>query len=406
MASINFLHAADLHLDSPFKGMTDLPIERLKELRNSTFNSFNRLISYALQKKPDFIVIAGDLYDGEDRSLRAQQKFHEGMEKLHQAGIPVILCHGNHDHLGGHWIRFDLPPNVRTFDSEITKEHFNIRGQDVYLYGFSYPERHVTESMIDTYPIAERQDAFHIGVLHGSMAGDKTHAVYAPFTKEQLLAKRYDYWALGHIHKRQIIHQHPYIVYPGNLQSRHRNESGIKGFYDVTLDKGSTEMAFIPASSIVFDEIEVSCQDLVHANDWLSICSREIEQFRSKFGAGVCKLILSNVGPAAHELLGSSPMEEWLGLLRETEENKEPFVWISSIQIEDQYVSKQDMSAITESVVSLMNDWTLNEWEQNVRDVYQHTRGIRYLEPLSEEEFEEVKQEAAAILMKEMAGME
>jgi exonuclease SbcD len=406
MSSIRFIHTADLHLDSPFKGMTDLPKERLKELRDSTFNSFDRLIRYALKEQPDFMVIAGDVYDGEDRSLRAQQRFHDGMEMLNKAGIPVFLCHGNHDHLGGRWVRFDLPPNVRTFGSEVTKEHLQIRGQDVFLVGFSYPERHVTASMIDTYPFAERKDAIYIGLLHGSIAGDSTHAVYAPFTKEQLVGKQYDYWALGHIHKRQFIHQDPYIVYPGNLQSRHRNERGIKGFYDVTLEKGSTEMAFIPASSIVFDEIHVPCHEVQHANELLSACSREIEKFRSLNGAGVCDLIFTEISPAVSEMLHSSSLDEWLRLLRETEEEHEPFVWVSSIKVDEHVIGMQEVSAVTQSVVKLMNDWTIGEWKEVVSDVYQHTKGIRYLEPLSEQDIEDIKKEASAILMKEMAGME
>ena len=88
--------------------------------------------------------------------------------------------------------------------------------------------------------VAEDQDAFHIGMLHGSLAGDETHAVYAPFTKSELLAKQYDYWALGHIHLRQQLHEEPPIVYPGNIQGRHRNERGEKGFYEVSLTKNGT----------------------------------------------------------------------------------------------------------------------------------------------------------------------
>lgn len=406
MSSIRFIHAADLHLDSPFKGMTELPKERLKELRESTFNAFDRLIMYALKEQPDFIVIAGDVYDGEDRSLRAQQRFHEGMEKLNKAGIPVFLCHGNHDHLGGRWVRFEMPSNVRTFSSEVTKEHLHIRGQDVFLVGFSYPERHVTASMIDTYPIAERHDAIHIGLLHGSIAGDSTHAVYAPFTKEQLLGKQYDYWALGHIHKRQFIHEDPYIVYPGNLQSRHRNERGIKGFYDVTLEKGSTDIAFIPTSSIVFDEIHVSCHDVLHANELLLACSQEIEKFRSVNGSGVCDLVFTDISSAVSEMLNSSSIDEWLRVIRETEEEQELFVWVSSIKMDDHAIGIQEVNGVTQSVIDMLNDWTIAEWKEVVSDVYQHTKGIRYLEPLSEQDLEDIKKEASLILMKEMAGME
>ncbi|WHT49432.1 DNA repair exonuclease [Sporosarcina thermotolerans] len=129
MSTIRFIHAADLHLDSPFKGMTGLPPKRLNELRESTFTAFNRLIDHALQTHPDFILIVGDLYDGEDRSLRAQQKFREGMERLNEAEIPVFITYGNHDHLGGNWTRFEMPPNVFEFKENIEEVSLSVRGR-------------------------------------------------------------------------------------------------------------------------------------------------------------------------------------------------------------------------------------------------------------------------------------
>jgi len=210
--------------------MTGLPTDRLNKLRDSTFAAFTKLIEHAVKTKPDFILIAGDIYDGEDRSLRTQMKFREGMVKLDTAGIPVFISHGNHDHLGGRWTRFDLPSNVHVFDEHVETVRLNVNNQEVLISGFSYKERHVRDKVIDRFPVAEDHDALHIGMLHGSLAGDETHAVYAPFTKSELLAKRYDYWALGHIHVRQQLHESPPIVYPGNLQGRHRNERGTKGF--------------------------------------------------------------------------------------------------------------------------------------------------------------------------------
>lgn len=405
MSSIRFLHVADLHLDSPFKGMTELPKERLKELRDSTFTAFERFIAYALHEHPDFIVIVGDIYDGEDRSLRAQQKFHEGMEKLNGAGIPVFICHGNHDHLGGRWVRFEMPGNVIAFGSTVSTEHLQVHGEDVFLHGFSYPERHVTEPMVESYLVAAQRDAFHIGLLHGSVLGDKTHAVYAPFTKGQLIGKQYDYWALGHIHKRQFLHKDPYIVYPGNLQGRHRNERGIKGFYDVTLDKGSADLTFVPSSAIVFEEIEVSCKDLSHANEWLTVCGEAIEQFRRTIGAGICELILTDITPAARDMLDSIPTDEWIKLLRETEEEREPFVWVSSIRKNEALVENVEMHGVAQSVLAIMDDWTPEEWKVILSDVYQHPKGLRYLENLNEQDFEDIKRNATEIVIKEMAGM-
>ena len=189
LSTIRFIHTADLHLDSPFKGMTGLPPARLNELRESTFTAFNRLIDYAVETSPDFILIVGDVYDGEDRSLRAQRKFQEGMEKLHETGISVYITYGNHDHLSGNWTRFELPPNVYEFSGEVNEVSLTVRGLDVVLHGFSYPKRHVQEEMISRYPVASADGSIHIGLLHGSLAGDDAHSVYSPFTISELQSK-------------------------------------------------------------------------------------------------------------------------------------------------------------------------------------------------------------------------
>ena len=287
MSIIRFIHTADLHLDSPFKGMTGMPADRLNSLRDSTFAAFNKLIEHAVKTRPDFILIAGDIYDGEDRSLRTQMKFREGMIKLDAAGIPVFISHGNHDHLSGRWTRFELPSNVHVFDENVKAARISVNGQDIVIHGFSYKERHIREKVIDHYPVAENHEVFNIGMLHGSFAGDETHAVYAPFTKNELLSKHYDYWALGHIHLRQQLNESPPIVYPGNLQGRHRNESGIKGFYEVELSKIGASLHFVPASAIVFDRLEVTCSGISHANEWLELCKKALDTFKSANGAGI-----------------------------------------------------------------------------------------------------------------------
>ena len=156
MSKIRFIHTADLHLDSPFKGMTGLPSDYLNSLRNSTFEAFSKLITYALQTKPDFVLIVGDIYDGEDRSLRAQVKFQEGMKKLHEASIPVIISYGNHDHLSGRWTRFELPSNVHVFGGDVEKTQLIVNGTEVYIYGFSYKERHIRE--INDWALSNREE--------------------------------------------------------------------------------------------------------------------------------------------------------------------------------------------------------------------------------------------------------
>ncbi|MER2088923.1 MAG: DNA repair exonuclease [Sporosarcina sp.] len=406
MSSIRFIHTADLHLDSPFKGMTGLPVDRLNNLRDSTFTAFNKLIEHAVKIKPDFVLIAGDIYDGEDRSLRAQMKFGEGMRKLDAANIPVVISHGNHDHLDGRWTRFDLPPNVHVFNENVEAAKLSVNGQEVVIYGFSYKERHIRDKVIDRYPVAELHGAFHIGMLHGSLAGDETHAVYAPFTKSELLAKQYDYWALGHIHLRQQLHEEPPIVYPGNLQGRHRNERGAKGFYEVELSKTSASLHFVATSAIVFDRLEVSCSGIRHANEWLTACSEALESFSTRNGAGIVELTMVDVDNGTADLFSQSPEEEWLEVLRDYIGENEPYVWIQKIAFAGQLNLSIAPGALVQSVADMIDGWTNEDWKDVLKDVYQHARGVKYLDVLSDEEIADVKAGATALLTAEITGLE
>ncbi|WP_318616720.1 DNA repair exonuclease [Sporosarcina sp. YIM B06819] len=402
MSTIRFIHTADLHLDSPFKGMTGLPMERLNHLRDSTFVAFTNLIDHAINTKPDFVLIAGDIYDGEDRSLRAQMKFHEGMEKLNEAGISVFISHGNHDHLAGKWTRFALPPNVHVFNDQVEEVQCNVNGQAVSIYGFSYKERHIRERMVDAYPIAQNQDAFHIGMLHGSLAGDDTHAVYAPFTKSELLAKHYDYWALGHIHLRQHLHEQPPIVYPGNLQGRHRNERGVKGFYEVELSKTGASLQFISASAIVFERMDVSCKGMRHANEWLAACREVLESFTSQHGAGIVELSMIDVDAGTAELFSQSTEQEWLDVLRDVIGDSEPFVWVQKLSFARPANLLATSGALGQSVIGMIEGWQEDEWKDVLKELYQHTQGVKYLDILTADELYEVKAGAIALLAAEM----
>ncbi|AYC30177.1 metallophosphoesterase family protein [Paenisporosarcina cavernae] len=406
MSSIRFFHAADLHLDSPFKGISNLPHKLHQTLRNSTFDAYTRLIDLALEHKPDFLLIVGDIYDGEERSLKAQAHFLRGMEKLEQAGIPVFISHGNHDHLSGKWTRFQLPANVHVFGNETSSASLQVNGETVVIHGFSYPERHVKKSRMTSYIPRENPKEIHIGMLHGSIAGDTSHDVYAPFTKEELLSKNYHYWALGHIHKRQILHRDPSIVYPGNSQSRHRNEQGEKGFYEVTIDTNGTELAFHVTSQVVYERVEVKCPELQHANDFYRFIEEVCDDTRTRVGTAIVDIRLTAVGETAKELLESTPLDEWLESLREAEEMHDPTVFIRSIELEKPTQMNPSENSLAGILLQTMAAWDDKEWKTVVKDVHQHARLSKYLEPLSMEEKEEVANEATKIIISHVASEE
>lgn len=401
MSAIRFIHTADLHLDSPFKGMTGLPPVRLNELRDSTFTAFNRLIDYAVETSPDFILIVGDIYDGDDRSLRAQRKFQEGMERLHEARIPVYITYGNHDHLSGNWTRFKLPPNVHEFSEEVEAASLTVRGMDVVLHGFSYRARHVRDEMISKYPVASDPHSFHIGLLHGSLAGNETHAVYSPFTLGELQSKQYDYWALGHIHLRQKLAEDPPIVYPGNIQGRHRNEAGEKGFYEVELSKTDVLLSFIPTSAVHFGKLQIPCTAIRNANEWFAVCEEALLSFASEYGPSVVDVEILNLDDETASFFSQTAEGAWLEAIREVMDGNEPFVWVQRLTFTNQYRG-QENNTLVESVLGQVDRWSENDWKRVLGDVYQHIHIARYLDPLTEEDIRDLRDEAEKILVKEL----
>ena len=281
MKSINFIHAADLHLDSPFVGLKQMPDPILGELRAASFRAFQHIIREAIIRKVDFILLAGDLYDGANRNLRTQILFRKEMERLQQHDIQVYIIHGNHDHLGGDWISLQQPDNVHVFGSECEVKEYTKQETKVFIYGYSYPSQRVVDRIIKSYHKKEGAD-YHIGMLHGNVEGESEHSSYAPFSVEELVEKEFDYWALGHIHKRQELLGSPPIIYPGNTQGRHRKESGLKGCYYVSLSGKHADLQFIPTSQIIWEAVKVELQEDESFDDLLTKCRTIFQELRNQ----------------------------------------------------------------------------------------------------------------------------
>lgn len=386
---------ADLHLDSPFKGISSIPKNRWKDIRESTFQAFQNIINYAVESKPDFVLIAGDIYDGENRSLRAQHLFQKGMEALHLENIPVFICHGNHDHLSGNWVRFQLPENVHVFAEEVETKTLSLHEKKVHITGFSYKERHIQEPMHSYYPIAKHNE-IHIGMLHGSVEGNNEHDVYAPFRKRDLLEKGYHYWALGHIHKRQVIHSDPPIVYPGNTQSRHRNEKGVKGFYEVSLFNNQAELQFISSAAFIYDELSIDCVGMIHANDLIAHIENELISYSKTNGKAIIELTLNAMDQEAIELLQSTNKDEWLLLIQESLELANNLLIVKELHIEFPI----ERSIESTMLLSALNEWDTLEWKRALKELYQHSKGSRYLQPIDEDFIDEVLKEADLVVLK------
>lgn len=279
MNKITFIHAADLHLDSPFSGLKDVPDAIFNDIKNSTFRAFDALIETAIAREVDFVLLAGDIFDQETPSLKAQIHLRNAFEQLNSFGILVYVSYGNHDFSQYKNNQLTYPENVYIFHTnEADSFVYHKRGRAMAeITGFSYETRSVKREMIQAYPTKSPSIPFHIGMLHGSLYGNEEHQTYAPFTLQQLQQKQYDYWALGHIHKRQILQAAPPIIYPGNIQGRHRKETGEKGCYYVEMTEAETETEFISLETVQFktcslnitdaktiEHVEIKLNDLLH----------------------------------------------------------------------------------------------------------------------------------------------
>lgn len=228
MSAFKFLHAADLHLDSPLIGLRDRAGDIGERIARASKTALNNLITLAIDERCRFVVLAGDIFDGDIRNFQSALHFAKQMGRLKDANIDVLIALGNHDAENKFMSRLDLGDNVRLFASKkaetICFDHIGVA-----LHGQSFPKRDVTDNIAAAYP-APLPAYFNIGVLHTACTGRaEHHAPYAPCSLEQLVNHGYGYWALGHVHRHQVLSSDPWVVYPGNLQGRSARETGPKG---------------------------------------------------------------------------------------------------------------------------------------------------------------------------------
>jgi DNA repair protein SbcD/Mre11 len=234
-----FLHAADIHLDSPLKGLEGYQDAPIEQIRGAVRRAFDNLVDLAIQQKAAFVLLAGDLFDGDWKDYNTGLYFVNRMGLLREAGIQVFMVSGNHDAASQISRALHLPDNVRLF-SHKRAETVILDDLNVAIHGQSYPSRIVTEDLTQHYPQGA-YGLFNIGLLHTALTGRPGHEPYAPCTLDALRSKGYQYWALGHVHQREEVSREPWTIFPGNIQGRHIRETGAKGCTMVTVDEGQVK---------------------------------------------------------------------------------------------------------------------------------------------------------------------
>lgn len=233
---MKFIHAADIHLDSALHGLERYEGAPVEEIRSATRRAFDNLIELAIDEQVAFVLLVGDLYDGDWKDYNTGLYFVERMGRLRDASIRAFIVAGNHDAASQITKHLRLPDNVTLFSTR-KPERVVLDDLGVSICGQGFATRAVTDDISQGYPQGDRQ-LLNIGLLHTCLDGKPGHEPYAPCTVDGLRSKGYQYWALGHVHKREEVGQDPWIVFPGNIQGRHIREIGPKGCTLVTVDGG------------------------------------------------------------------------------------------------------------------------------------------------------------------------
>ena len=398
MPLLKFVHAADLHLDSPFRGISGESPDYVSDtLRRATFDAYDNIINLCLQEQADALLVAGDIYDGADRSLRAQLRFVEGLNRLDARGVRSFVCHGNHDPLDGWEAQLTLPPGCIRFGPEISGEPvFPDAPQRAAVYGVSYPRREVRENLsprFRTLPLSgDGPAAFSIGLLHANVGGHPDHDSYAPCTVADLAGTNVNYWALGHVHTRQTLReQSPTVIYPGNPQGRHIKEPGERGVYVTEVDDyGNVKLRFHPVDVVRWTELSISIagleseQALIDAVNRAADSALELADGRPV----VARLTLTGRGPLHRSLRRANTAADLREQLNTRHATAPAWLWCERIRADtaspvdrQQAAQREDFAGDLVRIVSQLQNSpeALEELRKELSPLYVNSNAASYL---------------------------
>ncbi|MCH4337633.1 metallophosphoesterase family protein [Staphylococcus haemolyticus] len=392
---IKFIHCADLHLDSLFKSKSHLAPSIFEDVQNSAYESFKKIVDTALKEEVDFVLIVGDLFDSENRTLRAEVFLKEQFKRLEKEQIFVYISHGNHDPLTEK-ITNDWPDNVSVFSNRVeTYQAITKDGETIFVHGFSYQHDTSYENKIDEYPSSQGKKGIHIGMLHGTYSKSSTKNRYTEFILEDLNQKLYHYWALGHIHERQELSDMPPIYYPGNIQGRHFGEQGPKGCLLVEGDHLRLNATFIPTQQIRFEEAAINTDKLTKQGIYEAIQSFK-ESVRSD-GKAFYRL---TVNVDSDRPISSQDISQIKEMIDDYEENEHHFVIIETLTFK--YMQMDEVPLVREFSDDLIKDNKV--FEEAMTELYLNPRASKYLEDYTEFDTVELVNRAENILKADMRG--
>lgn len=271
MQAFSFIHCADLHLGAPFQGLADLPADLALRLRAAPARALDRIVETALERRVTAVIMAGDVFDAADRNLQAQIRLRDALRKLDAGGILTFIAAGNHDPLGSAVASIRYPASVHFFDSRVESVPLQRDGIVVgRVYGISHDAPAVTENLARRFPEAPA-GPFSIAVLHANIGRGGEHEAYAPCSVADLESRGFDYWALGHVHKRETVRaERPVVHYPGNTQGLHMKEVGPRGATLVEVSAtGAVTLSPIWTDAVRWHRARTSIAELETVDDLL-----------------------------------------------------------------------------------------------------------------------------------------
>jgi exonuclease SbcD len=352
---LKFLHSADLHLDSPMRGLERYEGAPVEQIRGATRRALENLVQLALEENARFVIIAGDLYDTDWKDYNTALFLSQQMSRLRQDGIQVFVVAGNHDAASQITRSLRMPDNVKILSTR-EPETILLKDLGIAIHGQGFAERAVRDDLSANYPPA-RKGFFNIGILHSAATGRPGHEPYAPCTIEGLLSKNYDYWALGHVHQREILHENPWIVFPGNTQGRHINESGTKGCTVVMVQDGrctGVEHRNLDVLRWTLCDIDVSGADSIE--DFLDLTRPRLEEASRDAGELLIAARIQFRGASgAHADMVRDP-EKWISEIRAAATDLSGgTIWIEKVRFATQSrISLEERLAQNDPVADLL----------------------------------------------------
>jgi DNA repair exonuclease SbcCD nuclease subunit len=328
-----FVHAADIHLDSPLRGLERYEGAPVAEVRGATRRALENLVDLCLTEEASLLLIAGDLYDGDWRDYGTGLFFAFQMARLTREGVKVVLVRGNHDAASRISRRVRLPEGAHDLSTK-SPQTLTFDDLGIAIHGRGYAQAAVMEDLSAEYP--DPIDGFvNVGLLHTALDGREGHALYAPCSAEALASRGYDYWALGHVHRREIVRRDPWVVFPGNLQGRHARELGPKGAMVATVDDGEvTRVDFVALDTVRWIEVDVDASDCGDAYEVVERARAGVEREAASASERILAVRLRISGASnAHASLAAAP-EELIGNLRSAIIDLDADAWVERVGLD------------------------------------------------------------------------